>query len=164
MWARTGALLQARRSTSASRYNYRSRAVDHEGTVLDSLVQRRRDKTSAKTFFRRLLEGSRYVPRLIVTDRLKRYRAAKREILPGVEHRQHRSLNNRAEHSLQPTRQRERRLQGFTSAGHVPRFLAAYGAIAQHSRLRHHLFPAPVPRPRRRGRTPIRRILPARQG
>jgi putative transposase len=73
----------------------------------------------------------------------KAYGAAKQEILPGVEHRQHRYLNNRAENSHQPTRQRERRMQRFKSAGHAQRFLAAYGPIAQHFRLRRHLFSAP---------------------
>ena len=65
--------------------------------MLDILVQRRRDKKAAKKFFRKLLKGLTYVPRVIVTDKLKSYGAAKREILPGVEHRQHRYLNNRAE-------------------------------------------------------------------
>jgi putative transposase len=117
--------------------------VDQDGTVLDILVQRRRDKTAAKRFFRKLLKGCRYVPRVIITDRLKSYGAAKRERLPCVEHRQHRYLNNRAENSHQPTRQRERRLQGFKSPGHAQRFLAAYGPIAQHFRPRRHLFSAP---------------------
>jgi transposase-like protein len=75
------------------------------------LVQRRRDKKAAKKFFRKLLKGLTYVPRVIVTNKLKSYGAAKREILPGVEHRQHRYLNNRAENSHQPTRQREQRMQ-----------------------------------------------------
>jgi putative transposase len=79
------------------------RAVDQDGHVLDILVQSRRDKHGAKQFFRKLLNGCRYVPRVIITDRLKSYGAAKREILPGVEHRQHRYLNNRAENSHQPT-------------------------------------------------------------
>ena len=70
------------------------RAVDQEGHGLDILVQRRRDKTAAKKFFRTLLKGCRYVPRLIVTDQLKSYEAAKREIVPSVEHRQHRYVNN----------------------------------------------------------------------
>src|SRR5262245_478234 len=65
------------------------------------------------------------------------------ELLPGMEHRQHRYLNNRAENSHQPTRQRERRMQGFKSAGHAQRFLSAYGPIAHHFRLRRHLLPAP---------------------
>jgi putative transposase len=59
-----------------------------------------------------------------------------------VEHRQHRYLNNRAENSHQPTRQRERRMQGFKSAGHAQRFLSAYGPIAQHFRPRRHRFSA----------------------
>jgi hypothetical protein len=78
--------------------------VEQDGNVLDILVQRRRDKRAAKKFFRKLLKGLTYVPRVIVTDKLKSYGAAKREILPGVEHRQHRYLNNRAENSHQPTR------------------------------------------------------------
>jgi putative transposase len=124
--------------------HYLWRTVDQHGTVLDILVQRRRDKKAAKKFFRKLLKGLTYVPRVIITDKLKSYGAAKREILPGVEHRQHRYLNNRAENSHQPTRQRERRMQGFKSAGHAQRFLSAYGPIAQHFRPRRHLFSAPV--------------------
>ena len=99
------------------------------GNVLDILVQRRRDKNAAKTFFRKLLKGLRYVPRVIITDKLASYGAAKREVLPSVEHRQHRYLNNRAENSHQSTRQRERRMRRFKSAGHAQRFLAAYGPI-----------------------------------
>src|SRR6266508_48553 len=119
------------------------RAVDQDGNVLDILVQRKRDKRAAKKFFRKLLKGLTYVPRVLITDKLKSYGAAKREILPGVEHRQHRYLNNRAENSHQPTGQRERRMQGFKSAGHAQRFLAAYGPIAQHFRPRRHRFSAP---------------------
>jgi transposase-like protein len=65
-----------------------------------------------------------------------------REILPHVEHRQHRYLNNRAENSHQLTRQRERRMQGFKSPGHAQRFLSVYGPIAQHFRLRRHRLSA----------------------
>jgi putative transposase len=122
--------------------HYLWRAVDQDGHVLDILVQRRRDKTAAKRFFRKLLKTCRYVPRVIVTDRLKSYAAAKREVLPSVEHRQHRYLNNRAENSHQSTRQRERRMQGFQSPGQAQRFLAAYGPITQHFRPRHHRLPA----------------------
>jgi putative transposase len=89
------------------------------------------------------LKGLTYVPRVVITDQLKSYGAALREILAGVEHRQHRYLNNRAENSHQPTRQRKRRLQGFKSPGHAQRFLAAYGPIAQHFRPRRHRFSAP---------------------
>src|SRR5215207_7295859 len=124
--------------------HYLWRAVDQDGTVLDILVQRRRNKRAAKKFFRKLLKGLTYVPRVIVTDKLKSYEAAKREILPGVEHRQHRYLNNRAENSHQPTRQRERRMQRFKSPGQAQRFLSAYGPIVQHFRPRRHRFSAPA--------------------
>jgi putative transposase len=123
--------------------HYLWRAIDQEGDILDILVQRRRDKKAAKQFFRKLLKGLAYVPRVIVTDMLQSYGTAKREILPSVEHRQHRYLNNRAENSHQPTRQRERRMQRFKSPGHAQRFLSAYGPTAQHFRSRRHLLPAP---------------------
>jgi putative transposase len=103
--------------------------VDQDGNVLDILVQRRRDKHAAKKFFRKLLKGLTYVPRVIMTDQLKSYVVAKREILPGVEHRQHRYLNNHAENSHQPSRQQERTMRRFKSAGHVQRFLSGHGPI-----------------------------------
>src|SRR4029434_7331582 len=118
--------------------HYLWRAVDQDGYVLDILVPSRRNQKAAKTFFRKRLKGLTDVPRVIITDKLKSYGAAKREIVPGVEHRQHRYLTHRAETSHQPTRQRERRMQGFKSPGHAPRFLAAYGPIAQHFRPRRH--------------------------
>src|SRR5919205_710442 len=95
--------------TIKGEHHYLWRAVDQDGNVLDILVQRRRDKKAAKKFFRKLLKGLTYVPRVIITDQLKSYGAAKREILPGVEHRQSRYLNNRCENSHRPTRQREYR-------------------------------------------------------
>jgi putative transposase len=122
--------------------HYLWRAVDQEGNVLDILVPRRRDKHAAKKFFRKLLKGLTDVPRVIITDKLKSYGAAKREILPGVEHRQHRYLNNRAENSHQPTRQRERTMRRFKSAGHAQRFLSAHGPILSHFRPRRHQLTA----------------------
>jgi putative transposase len=113
-----------------------------ERGILDILVQQRRDKAVAKKFFRKLLKRLTCVPRVIVTDQLKSYSAAKREVLPSVEHRQYRYLNNRAENSHQPTRQREPRMQGFKSPGHAQRFLSAYGRIASYFRPRRHLFTA----------------------
>jgi putative transposase len=124
--------------------HYLWRAVDQGGNMLDILVQRRRNKLAAKQFFRQLLRGLPYVPRVLVTDKLKSYGAAKRELLPRVEHRQHRYLNNRAENSHQPTRQRERRMQQFKSPGHAQRFLSAYGPITQHFRPRRHRLSARV--------------------
>ena len=110
--------------------------------MLDILVQSRRNKQAAKKFFRKLLKGLCYVPWVLITDQLQSYGAAKREILPGVEHRQHRYLNNRAENSHQPTRQRERTMRRFKSAAHAQRFLAAYGPIMTHFRPRRHGLPA----------------------
>ena len=103
--------------------HYLWRAVDQDGTVLDILVQSRRNAKAAKRFFRKLLKGLRYVPRAIVTDKLPSYGAAKREILPGVEHRQSQYLNNRAENSHQPTRRRERQMQRFKSVRPRPTLL-----------------------------------------
>jgi putative transposase len=112
--------------------HYLWRAVDQHGNVLDSLVQSRRNKHAAKKFFRKLLKGCQYVPRVIITDTLASYGASKQDILRGVEHRQHKCLNNRAENSHQPTRQRERTMRRFKSAGHAQRFLAAHGLIRAH--------------------------------
>jgi putative transposase len=130
--------------TIQGKRHYLWRAVEQDGIILDVLVQRRRDKKAAKTFFRKLLKGLTYVPRVIITDQLKSYGAAKRDILPSVEHRQHRQLNNRAENSHRPTRQREWRMQGFKSPGHGQPFLSAYGPIAQHFRPRRHRLSAPM--------------------
>ena len=123
--------------------HYLWRAVDQDGNVLDILVQRRRN-TAAKKFFRRLLKDLQYVPRVLITDKLASYGAAKRDVLPSVEHRQHKRLNNRAENSHQPTRERERRMRRFKSPGHAQRFLAAYGPIASHFRPRRHRLTATV--------------------
>jgi putative transposase len=133
--------------TSKGEHHYLWRAVDQDGQVLDILVQRRRDKPAAKKFPRKLLKGLTCVPRVIITDKLQSYGAAKREILPGVGHRQHRSLKNRAESPHQPTRQRERHMRRFKSPGRAQRFLAASGPIAQHFRTSAHTAIA-CPRPR----------------
>ncbi len=76
---------------------YLWRAVDSEGNVLDVLLQRHRDTEAAKRFFYKLLKQQGFVPRVMVTDKLKSYEAAKKQVMPNVEHRQHKGLNNRAE-------------------------------------------------------------------
>ncbi len=124
------------------RVHYLWRAVDQEGNVLDILVQTRRNKEAAKKFFRKLMKGLRYVPRLIITDQLRSYSAAKAEVLPGVEHQQSKGLNNRAENSHQPTRLRERVMRRFQSAGHAQRFLSVYGQISSHFRPGRYLYTA----------------------
>ncbi|WSM59792.1 IS6 family transposase [Streptomyces sp. NBC_01707] len=118
---------------------YLWRAVDQDGNVLDILVQNRRDKGAARRFFRRLMKRTRTVPRVIVTDKLRSYGAAHREVLPSVEHRSHKGLNNRAENSHQPARQRERAMKGFRSVGGAQRFLSAFSGISPHFRTRRHL-------------------------
>ena len=104
------------------------RAVDQTGIVLDVLVQRRRNKQAAKRLLRELLKQMR-PPRVMITDKLASYGAAKRDVMPGVEHRQHKGLNNRAENSHQPTRRRERQMKQFKSAGQAQRFLSAHDQI-----------------------------------
>ncbi|WP_432190597.1 IS6 family transposase [Streptomyces sp. Tue6028] len=121
---------------------YLWRAVDQDGNVLDIHVQNRRDKAAARQFFRRLLKKTRTLPRVIVTDKLRSYGAAHREIMPSVEHRPHKGLNNRAENSHQPTRQRERAMKGFRSVGGAQRFLSAFSGISPRFRTRRHLHTA----------------------
>jgi putative transposase len=108
------------------RLRYLWRAVDQHGNVLDVLVQSHRNAVSARRFFRKLLEGLRYVPRVLVTDKLGSYQVAHRELMSSVEHRRSRYLNNRAENSHQPTRQHERAMKRFKSLRHAQRFLSAF--------------------------------------
>ena len=124
------------------RLRYLWRAVDQHGNVLDVLVQSRRNAAAAKRFFRKLLKGLRYVPRVLVTDKLGSYQVARRELMSSVAHRRSRYLNNRAENSHQPTRQRERAMKRFTSVGHAQRFLSAFSGISAHFRPRRHLLSA----------------------
>ena len=123
--------------------HYLWRAVDQNGVVLDILVQARRDaNAAAKRFFRRLLKGLQYVPRVIVTDKLRSYGVAQRHLLPSVEHRQSRYLNNRAENSHRPTRRRERQMQRFKSSPQAQRFLSAHAFIYGHFHPRRHCMAA----------------------
>ena len=101
------------------RIHYLWRAVDQDRDVLDIMVQSKRNKKAAKRFFRKLLKGLRYVPRVIITDRLRSYGAAKAEVLQSVEHCHDKGLNNRAENSHQPTRLRERVMRRFKSSRHA---------------------------------------------
>ena len=115
--------------TMNGKHHYLWRAVDQEGFTLDILVQSRRNTKAAQRFFRKLLKGLHYVPRVLVTDKLKSYAAAKKTVMPGVEHRQHKGLNNRAELSHQRTRQQERQMRRFKSPRQAQRFLSAHGPI-----------------------------------
>ena len=122
--------------------HYLWRAADQNGVVLDILVQPKRDRFAAIRFFNRLLRATGRKPRVIITDKLRSYGAAKRVVMPGVAHRQHRYLNNRAENSHQPTRERERRMRRFKSARHAQKFVEVHGIVISHFRPRRHLLSA----------------------
>src|SRR5258708_12380412 len=110
----------------ASRKHWLWRAVDQTGVVLDVLVQRRRDKQAAKRLLRKLLKRQARPPRVMITDKLASYGAARGEGMPSVEHRKHKGLNNPAENSPQPTRRRERQMKRFKSATHTQPFLSPH--------------------------------------
>ena len=123
------------------------RAVDQHGTELDILLQKRRDKAAAKGFFKRVPASCPDVPRKIVTDQLRSYRAAKAEMpeLANVKHvfvKASARLNNRAENSHQPTREREHRMRGFRAPERMQAFLSSFGPIRQHFALKRHLLRA----------------------
>ena len=106
------------------------RAVDQDGFVLDVLVQSRRNAKAARRLMRKLLQKQGRSPRVMITDKLRSYAAAKRQIMPSVEHRQHKGLNNRAENSHQPIRRRERTMKRFKSARQLQRFVSIHDPIA----------------------------------
>ena len=122
--------------------HYLWRAVDQNGLVLDILVQNRRNAAAAKRFFKRLLAGLKYKPKRIVTDGLRSYGAARRDVLADVRYRTSRHLNNRAENSHRPTR-RERQMRRFKSPEQAQRFLSSHAMIHGHFRPRRHPMTAP---------------------
>jgi putative transposase len=105
------------------------RAVDQDGYVLDEIVQTRRDTKAARRLLKRLLKKQGCPPKRLITDKLGSYAAARRQIMPAVEHRSHKGLNNRAENSHLPLRQRERAMQGYRSAGGLQRFVSVFSAV-----------------------------------
>ncbi|CDZ64626.1 IS6 family transposase [Neorhizobium galegae] len=105
------------------------RAVDQDGFVMEVLVQNHRNAKSAKRLMRKLLKGQGRTPRVMITDKLRSYDAAKREIMPSVEHRSHKGLNNRAKNSHQPFRRRERIMKRFKSQRHLQRHLQRFASI-----------------------------------
>jgi putative transposase len=113
-----------------------------DGFALDVLVQSRRDRKAAKRLMRKLLKKHAVAPRVMITDKLGSYGAARREMGLSIEHRQHKGLNNRAENSHQPTRRRERQMKRFKSAGQVQRFLSIHDPIANLVHLRRHQLAA----------------------
>jgi putative transposase len=123
------------------------RAVDQHGAELDILLQKHRDKAAAKRFFKGVLAACPEGPRKIVTDPLRSYPAAKADIseLANVKHvfvKACARVNNRAENSHQPTRERERRMRGFRDPERTQTFLSSFGPIRQHFALKRHLLRA----------------------
>ncbi|WP_201865367.1 IS6 family transposase [Microvirga soli] len=108
------------------------RAVDQDGYVLDEIPQDRRDTKAAKRLLKRLLKKQGCPPRRMIIDKLGSYAAAQRQIMPDVEHRSHKGLNNRAENSHLPFRLRERARQGFRSAGGLQRLVNVFSAVRNH--------------------------------
>ncbi len=122
--------------------HYLWRAVDQDGEVVDVFLQERRDGTAAKRFFKRLLRASGNEPRRIVTDKLRSYGVAHRELIPDTIHDTAQYANNRAELSHQPTRVRERGMRRFKSTRQAQRFLSAHAAVHNLFNLGRHLISA----------------------
>ena len=104
------------------------RAVDQDRIGLEDLLQSKHDKRAAKRLLKSLIKRFG-LPKRIVTDKLRSYGAAKREIASGLEHRSHKGLNNRAENGHLPFRKRERCMQGFRSPGGLQRFVTCQSAV-----------------------------------
>jgi transposase-like protein len=124
----------------AGKRMYLWRAVDHEGEILDMLVQRHRDKRAALRLMRKLLKKHGFAPKLLVTDQLGSYRAAFRQLRLACPHEQGLRKNNRVENSHQAMRRRERKMQRFKSAGSAQRFLSIHAAVHNTFNFQRHLI------------------------
>jgi len=122
--------------------HYLWRAVDQDGEVVDVYLQARRDGVAAKRFFKRLLRSNGGEPRKIVTDKLRSYGVAHRELIPESIHSTKQYENNRAEQSHEATRVRERGMRRFKSVGQAQRFLGAHAAVSNLFNLGKHLVGA----------------------
>jgi putative transposase len=116
--------------------------VDQDGEVVDVYLQAKRDGVAAKRFFRRLLRSHGSEPRKIVTDKLRSYRVAHRELIPETIHSTKQYENNRAEQSHEATRVRERGMRKFKSAGQAQKFVSAHTAVSNLFNLGRHLVRA----------------------
>ena len=122
--------------------HYLWRAVDQDGEVVDVYLQAKRDGAAAKRFFKRLLRSHGGEPRKIVTDKLRSYGVAQRELMPGVIHDNAQYANNRAEQSHETTRVRERGMRKFKSVRQAQRFLGTHAAVSNLFNLGRHLVSA----------------------
>ena len=122
--------------------HYLWRAVDQGGDVVDVLLQARRDGAAARRFLRRLIRSNSGEPRKIVTDKLRSYGVARRELIPEVIHVTDQYANNRVEQSHEPTRVRERGMRKFKSVGQAQRFLGVHAAVQNLFNLGRHLVRA----------------------
>jgi len=124
----------------AGRRMYLWRAVDQEGEILDLLIQPRRDKRAAVRLMRKLLKKQGFAPKLAVTDKLRSYAAAFRELHLICRHEQGLRMNNRAKNSHQVVRRRERKMQRLKSVGSAQRFLSVHAAVQNTFYLQRHLI------------------------
>ena len=122
--------------------HYLWRAVDQDGEVVDVYLQAKRNGAAAKRFFKRLIRSYKGEPRKIVTDKLRSYGVAHRELIPDVIHSTQQYENNRAEQSHEATRVRERVMGRFKSLGQAQRFLGTHAAVANLFNLGRHLVRA----------------------
>jgi putative transposase len=122
--------------------HYLWRAVDQDGEVVDVYLQNKRDGAAAKRFFKRLLRSNGEEPRKVVTDKLRSYPVAHREIIPEAIHVTDQYANNRAEQSHEATRVRERGMRRFKSTRQAQRFLGAHAAVSNLFNLGRHLVRA----------------------
>lgn len=122
--------------------HYLWREVDQDGDEIDILVQKRKDNKAARRLFRKLLKGQQASPIGIITDKLRRYSTAMKELILDVEHSTKQYENNRCELSRQPSRQQERPMSKFKSQGQAQRFLSCRSVVNNLLRLGHHLMKA----------------------
>jgi len=113
----------------AGRKHWLWRAVDQDGYVLDEILQSHRNTKATKCLLTRLMKKQGMAPKHIIADKLSSYAAVRRQVMPRVEHRSHKGLNNRAENSHLPLRKRERMMQGFWSVGGLQRFTSVFLAV-----------------------------------
>ena len=134
--------------TVASKKHWLWRAMDQNASrlrrtgVLDISLQSRRDTRAVKRLLCKLMKRQCRAPRVMITDKLASYGAAKCQVMSSVGHRKRKGLNNRAENSHQPTRRRERQMKRFKSPGQAQRFISAHDGISNLFHLRRHQIPA----------------------